>query len=88
MDESPAVVVTFEKYRPYIKMMNARAKAFMDMNDENYSEAINHVTEAIELITDFYKENEFDDSQIEKSQELAILKKMVKDIRSEWEGED
>lgn len=78
---------SFEQYKPYIKMMNTRAKAFMAMNDENYAEALKHVTEAIDLITDFYRKNEFDDSQIEKSQELAILKNMVKDIRSEWEGE-
>lgn len=77
---------SFEKYKPYIKMMNARAKAFICMNDDDYARAINHINEAIESIVDFYKENEFDDSQIKESQELAILKATAKEIRDKWEN--
>jgi len=78
--------LSLEKYRPYITMMNARAKAFICMNDDDYARAINHINEAIDLITNFYKENELDDSQIEESQELAVLRTTAKEIRDKWEG--
>jgi hypothetical protein len=78
--------LSLEKYRPYITMMNARAKAFICMDDNDYAEAIGHINEAVDSITDFYRENEFDDSEIEKSQELAVLKATAKEIRDEWEG--
>jgi hypothetical protein len=78
---------SFEKYKPYIKMMNARAKALIAMNSNDYAGASKHVTEAINSITDFYRENELDDDEIENSQELAILKAMLKDIRAKREGE-
>jgi hypothetical protein len=78
--------LSFEKYRPYITMMNARAKAFICMNDNDYAGAINHLNEATDSITSFYRENGFDDSQIEESQELAILKVTAKEIRDKWEA--
>jgi len=78
--------LSLEKYRPYITMMNARAKAFICMNNDDYAGAINHINEAENSIMDFYRENEFDDSQIEESQELAILKVTTKEIRDKWES--
>ncbi len=78
---------SFEKYKPYIKMMNARAKAFIAMDSNDYVGASRHVTEAIDSITDFYRENELDDEEIDNSQELAVLKAMLKDIRAKKEGE-
>jgi endo-1,4-beta-D-glucanase Y len=78
---------SFEKYKPYIKMMNARAKAFIAMNNNDYAGASKHVSEAINSVTDFYRENEFDDEEIDNSQELAVLKAMLRDIRAKREGE-
>ncbi len=76
-----------EKYRPYIEMMNARAKAAIYMNDDDYADAITVINEAVSAITDFYRGNGLDDSQIEKSQELRILEATAKDIRNKWEGD-
>jgi hypothetical protein len=76
-----------EKYRPYITMMNARAKASICMNNDDYAGAIDHINAAIASITNFYKENEFDDTEIEKSQELAVLRVAAKEIRDKWEGD-
>ena len=78
--------LSFEKYRPYIVMMNSRAKAYIKMANEEYLEAISVVEEAIEAITDFFKDNEFDEESISASQELAILREMTRDIRNKWEG--
>ena len=76
-----------ERYRPYIKMMNARARASIHMNDDDYAEAIGVINDAITTIKDFYKATGIDDSQIEKSQELAILEKTAKEIRNKWESD-
>lgn len=78
--------VSLETYRPYITMMNARAKAFICMDDDDYDRAIDYINEAIATITAFYKENELDDSEIERSQELAILKVTAKEIMDKKEG--
>lgn len=79
--------LSFEKYRPYITMMNARSKAAICMDNGNYSQAIDLISEAIDSITSFYRENELDDSQIEESQELDILRVTLKEIRDKWEGD-
>ena len=79
--------LSFEKYRPYILMMNARAKAFICMSANDNFKAIARLEEAIKSITDFYIKNGFDDSQIGESQELAVLKATAKEIRDKWEGE-
>ena len=78
--------LSFEKYKPYIRMMNARAKAFIFMDNDDYASAIVRINDAIDSITNFYRENEFDDSQIKKSQEIMILRVMAKEIHDKWES--
>jgi hypothetical protein len=78
--------LSLEKFRPYVIMMNSRAKALICMNDNDYLGAINVVEEAIDKITDFYRDHELDESDISKSQELAVLRATLKDIRNKWEG--
>ncbi len=85
--ESQEDVQDVEKYRPYIIMMNARAKASIHMNDDDYAEATAVINEAMATITDFYRENGLDDSQIEKSHELRILEITAKEVRNKWEGD-
>lgn len=75
-----------EKFRPYVITMNGRAKAFIFMNENDYLGAINVIKEAIDKIIDFYRDNEFDESDISRSQELAILRETLKEIRDKWEG--
>ena len=84
--EDKADAVSFEKYRPYITMMNARAKAYICMDNDDYTKAMDHVNEAISSITDFYRESGFDDDQIDESQEIAALQVTAKEIRDKWES--
>lgn len=78
--------LSMEKYRPYIMMMNARSKAAIFMKDNDYAEATASINEAIDFITSFYRENELTDKQIEESQELAVLKEILKEIHDKWEN--
>lgn len=75
-----------EKYRPYVIMMNTRAKAFICADNGNFIGAIDAIEDAIEKITNFYRDNEFDEFDISQSQELAILRETMKEIRNKWEG--
>jgi len=75
-----------EKYRPYVIMMNTRAKAFICADNGNFVGAIDAIEEAIEKIITFYRDNEFDEFDISQSQELAILRATMKEIRNKWEG--
>jgi len=78
--------LSLEKFRPYVITMNGRAKAFIFMNENDYLGAINVIEEAIDKIIDFYRDNELDESDISRSQELAILRSTLKEIRDKWEG--
>lgn len=80
-------VLSFEKYRPYVIMMNSRAKSFILMNKKDYPSAINVIEEAIETITNFYRDHELNDEQIAQSQELSVLRSTIKEIRNKWESE-
>ena len=76
-----------ERYRPYITMMYARARSFILMDEGDYAGAVSSINEAIDTITNFYQENGLDSEEIEKSQELGILKVTAKEILSRWESE-
>ncbi|MGB9596923.1 MAG: hypothetical protein ACPL7B_11640 [Candidatus Poribacteria bacterium] len=78
--------ISQEKYRPYVIMMNTRAKAFICADNGNFIGAIDAIEDAIEKITNFYRDNEFDEFDISQSQELAILRETMKEIRNKWEG--
>lgn len=84
--ERPEDTLAFERYRPYITMMNARANANIHLRNNDYSKAIKCIDESVDSITHFYRENEISDKEIEESQELAILKKTAKEIRDRWEN--
>jgi hypothetical protein len=78
--------LSFEKYRPYITMMNARARAFICMDKDDHAGAISHIEEAVSSIMNFYEENEFDEGQIEESRELKVLRETAREIREKWEN--
>jgi hypothetical protein len=69
-----------EQYRPYIIMMNTRARASMQFKDEQFNKALHTVTEGLDQIREFFirfgQEEVFD-----KSSEVKILKRFARTIR-------
>jgi hypothetical protein len=69
-----------EQYRPYIIMMNTRAKASLQFNDKQFNKALGTVTEGLDHIKEFFirfgQEEVFD-----KSSEVKILKRFARSIR-------
>jgi hypothetical protein len=77
-DESDRFVL--EQYRPYIIMMNTRARASLQFKDEQYQKAFHTVTEGLDRIREFFirfgQQESFD-----KSNEVKILKRFARDIK-------
>lgn len=72
--------VILEQYRPYITMMNARAKASILFNDERFGEALSIVQEALDGIRDFF--TRFGQPEVfAHSNEVKVLKRFARDIR-------
>lgn len=69
-----------EQYRPYIIMMNSRARASLLFNDGRLTEALQMIEEGIEDIRNFFgkfgQEEAFDHSN-----EVKVLKRFARDIR-------
>jgi len=81
--------LSMEQYRPYIMMMNARAKASLALQDENRSLAAEVLAKTIEDIRNFYfqMEKEFEglegESLVESSEELVVLEEMLHGLEDE-----
>lgn len=69
-----------EQYRPYIIMMNTRAKASQELQDAKIGKAIRLIELGQEKIEAFYRSVDQPD-WIESSNELAFLKEWLKEIR-------
>ena len=72
----------FEQYRPYIIMMNTRAKGFMSLARKDYEAALQHIQDGIRRIEQFFKEQGREDL-LEESTELAILRDWVQEIQQD-----
>src|SRR5215212_1276376 len=72
--------LVLEQYRPYIVMMNVRAKASILFNQKKYKDALEIVKDGLESIREFFAK--FDQEEaFTRSNEVKILKKFARDIR-------
>src|SRR5580765_5553321 len=72
--------LVLEQYRPYIVMMNVRAKASILFNQKKYTEALEIVQEGLDSIKEFFAKFDQADA-FARSNEVKILKKFARDIR-------
>jgi hypothetical protein len=77
-DEQDRVVL--EQYRPYITMMNARAKASLLSDEKRFGEALKVLDEGIEKIRGFY-ERFGQEEAFERSNEVRVLKRFTREIQ-------
>ena len=70
----------FTKYVPYIIMMNAKAKALINLEKKGYDKALMETKRGIQRIDDFFKGRGQSESS-EKSEEIANLRGLGEDIR-------
>ena len=70
---------TFEQFRPYVIMMQTRARASLELRHNRYDEAIRVVEEGIRRIEQVFIENGAEEL-IESNPELAFLKRWKTEI--------
>jgi hypothetical protein len=72
--------LVLEQYRPYIVMMNVRAKASLLFNEKRYKQALEIVNEGLDSIKEFFTRFGQEEA-FGRSNEVKILKKFARDIR-------
>ncbi len=72
--------LVLEQYRPYIVMMNVRAKASLLANEKRWKQALEMVNEGLESIKEFFASFGQEEA-FARSNEVKILKKFARDIR-------
>jgi hypothetical protein len=78
--QSEADRVVMEQYRPYITMMNARAKASLLFKAERYAEALEAIRVGLKSIKRFFRR--FGQMEVYKhANEVVVLKRFARDIR-------
>ena len=71
---------SFDQYRPYVAMMNTRAKASISLAKKDYNGALAEIESGIEAIGEFFKEYDRE-SLIESCGEVIFLRDWAKEIR-------
>lgn len=72
--------LVLEQFRPYITMMNARAKASMLFNDRKFSAALDSINGGLKEIREFFNRFGQEDAY-EQSNEVKVLKRFARDIK-------
>ncbi len=86
--ESDDLVWEFIQFKPYVHMMNARAKAEKLAAEGRIDEAVDQVERAMGLIREFLDEMDEDEFPGEDCMELGILLELIQDLRERTEEND
>lgn len=75
------IVWDFLQFKPYVIMMNTRAKAEQLAEDEDLSEAISQIESGMSDIESFLIKMEDDPEYVKDCQELIMLQELMKDLK-------
>ncbi|HEX8464361.1 MAG TPA: UvrB/UvrC motif-containing protein [Abditibacterium sp.] len=73
--------MSLEQFRPYVLMMNSRARACIALEEKNYDRALELIDGGIEAITDFFREVEREDL-IDQCREIQFLEEWSERIQN------
>jgi hypothetical protein len=77
-DEDDRVIL--EQYRPYITMMNARARASLHFREKRYREALREIDVGLREIREFF--DRYGQPEVyDKANEVKVLKRFAREIR-------
>ena len=79
-------VRSHERYRPFVIMEMTRAASLECLSQGDYAGAMKYISDAINAIESFYRENGIDEGDIRKSPELILLRRWRAKIHQDWEG--
>jgi hypothetical protein len=72
---------TLQQFRPYVLMMNTRAKASIFLAQGKFGEAMIEIERGRDAITEFYQKSNFPE-QASKSSEIAFLDEWLEEVRA------
>ena len=75
------IIASFEQFKPYVLMMNTRAKAAIELERDDFSAAERQIQRGIEKIREYLGKHHSSDSGM-TSQEIAFLEEWLGEIRS------
>ena len=70
---------SFQQFRPYVLMMNTRAKASIMLSEGRFSEAIGEIERGREAIEEFFQNSNFPELA-QKSSEIAFLEEWLEEV--------
>lgn len=73
------IIWNFQQFRPYVLMMNTRAKASILLNDGKFSEAMREIERGRDTIIDFFQQSHFPEL-VSKSSEIAFLEEWLDEV--------
>lgn len=79
--EREELATPFEQFRPYVIMMNTRAKASIELEREDYVSAVRQIERGREKIVDVFSERNTPE-MVTASPEIAFLDEWVEEVRA------
>src|SRR3954469_19147493 len=79
--ERDELVWSFQQFRPYVLMMNTRAKASILLGDGKFGEAMREIERGRDAIQEFFQQSNFPELA-QKSSELAFLEEWLEEVSS------
>jgi hypothetical protein len=79
--ERDDVIWTFQQFRPYVLMMNTRAKASILLGDGKFADAMREIEKGRDAIVEFLQQSNFPEL-VSKSSELAFLEEWLDEVRA------
>ncbi len=79
--ERDEVAWSFQQFRPYVLMMNTRAKASVLLADGRFGEALSEIERGRDAIEDFFLQSNFPELA-QKSSEIAFLDEWLEEVRA------
>jgi hypothetical protein len=75
------LVWSFQQFRPYVQMMNTRAKASILLGEGRFGDAMHEIGRGRDAIQEFFQQSDFPELAA-KSSELAFLEEWLEEISS------
>ena len=72
---------SFQQFRPYVLMMNTRAKASVLLSDGKFGAAISEIERGRDAIEEFFQQSNFPELA-QKSSEIAFLEEWLEEVSS------
>jgi hypothetical protein len=79
--ERDEVIWNFQQFRPYVLMMNTRAKASIFLNEGKFPEAMREIEKGRDGIVEFFQRSNFPELAA-KSSEIAFLEEWLEEVRA------